>query len=167
MSQNLDWGFIRTSIEVLLRYWLRYLNSSIKLSTSIEGRKNRELTLLQENQCFSVSSRGVNPTIHDTQLSGVHTNRFITESSFHWDIMHAFWHSYGFFFKLVLKLTLRKLDNNFKAAQRKICRVKYTHPKISLKYTAHTSTCPLQKGIFGFSIFQKIEKIPLRGQICV
>ena len=33
-----------------------------------------------------------------------------------------------FFFKLVLKLTLRKLDNNFEAAQRKIRRVKNTHP---------------------------------------
>ena len=36
----------------------------------------------------------------------------------------------GFLFQLVLKLTLRKLDNNFEAAQRKICRVKNTHPKI-------------------------------------
>ena len=57
------------------------------------------------------------------------------------------------FFKLVLKLTLRKPDNNFEAAQRKIRRVKNTHPKISEKYTAHTLTRHLQKGIFGFSIF--------------
>ena len=72
--------------------------------------------------------------------------------------MHAFWHSYGFFFKLVLKLTLRKPDNNFEAAQRKIHRVKNTHRKISEKYTARTSMRHLQKGIFGFSIFENSEK---------
>ena len=59
----------------------------------------------------------------------------------------------GFLFQLVLKLTLRKPDNKFEAAQRKIRRVKNTHPKFLKKYTAHTSTRRLQKGIFGFSIF--------------
>ena len=59
----------------------------------------------------------------------------------------------AFFFKLVLKLTLRKPDNNFEAAQRKIRSVKNTHPKFLEKYTADTSTLRLQKGIFGFSIF--------------
>ena len=61
-------------------------------------------------------------------------------------------------FQLVLNLALRKPDNNFKAAQRKICRVKNTHRKISEKYTAHTSTHHLQKGIFGFPIFKNSEK---------
>ena len=64
----------------------------------------------------------------------------------------------GFFFKLILKLTLRKPDNSFEAIQRKICRVKNTHRKICEKYTAHTSTRRLQKGIFGFSIFENSEK---------
>ena len=72
--------------------------------------------------------------------------------------MHALWHSYRIFLKLILKLTLRKPDNNFEAAQRKICRVKNTHQKICEKYTAHTSTHCLQKGIFGFPIFENSEK---------
>ena len=72
--------------------------------------------------------------------------------------MHVFWHSYGFFLKLVIKLTLRKPDNNFEAAQRKIRKVKNTHPKISQKCTAHTLTHPLQRGIFGFSNFENNEK---------
>ena len=42
------------------------VNTSIELNTLIEGLKNRELSLLQENQCFSVSSRGVNLAIHGT-----------------------------------------------------------------------------------------------------
>ena len=71
--------------------------------------------------------------------------------------MNAFWHSYGFFL-LLLKLTLRKPDNNFEVAQRKIRRVKNTHQKISKKYTAHTSTRRLQKCIFGFSIFENSER---------
>ena len=71
--------------------------------------------------------------------------------------MHAFWNSYGFFL-IHSKITLRKLDNNFEAAKRKIRKVKNTHLKISLKCTAHTSLHPLQKGIFGFSIFENSEK---------
>ena len=39
--------------------------------------------------------------------------------------------NYGLIILTVLKLTLRNIDNNFEAAQRKICRVKNTHPKIS------------------------------------
>ena len=62
------------------------------------------------------------------------------------------------FFKLVLKLTPRKPDNNFEAAQRKIRRVKNTHRKISEKYTTHTSMRCLQKGIFGFSILKMVKK---------
>ena len=60
-----------------------FIITSIELHTSIEGQKNTELSLLEENQCFYVSSRGVNPSIHGTQLREVHTDRFITESSIH------------------------------------------------------------------------------------
>ena len=72
---------------------------------------------------------------------------------------HACILEFIWFFLLFLILTLGKLDNNFEAAQRKIRMVKYTHQKISLKWAAHTSTCPLQKGIFGFSIFENSGKI--------
>ena len=42
------------------------------------GPENRDLSLLQQNQCFSVSSRGVNPAIYGTQLSEVNTDKFTT-----------------------------------------------------------------------------------------
>ena len=81
--------------------------------------------------------------------------------------MHVFFNSYGFFFKLLLKLTLRKPDNNFEAAQRKIHRVKNTHRKISEKYTTHTLTRRLQKGIFGLSIFENNEKQAGMDTLCI
>ena len=99
-----------TPLEDIEKHWFSckrnnslFFRPSIEVESSVElfkylnqGLESRDLSLLLENNCFSVSYRGVNHAIHGRQLSEVHTNRFITKSSIHWDIMHVFWHWYLF-----------------------------------------------------------------------
>ena len=112
--QTLDRDSNKTSIEVF-----KYLN---------RGPEKQRFSPLSRKSMFLYVFQGCKPyhSWHTTERSSYRQilHRILYPLRYHACVLAFIW----LFF---LKLTLRKPDNNFEATQRKIRRVKYTHPKIS------------------------------------